>query len=656
MSRGGRRPNSGAKKGCSRASINPAKIQERRDHVYELSLLYPRPKEILRALEQERPDLLEGLKRPVETIARDLKVRRREYADMLGERKAEEVRAEHVTMKMKLLRMALGIGEQLPVAARLGVIREASRLVDDIAVGHGLPLGRPFGSGQAEVVTLADAPAAGGLTDPLTFAIAPRFCGLSDIPTLFPMQYKVLKEFMSTRARYRVLVLVCGMRSGKGVLGSIIAWYAAHELLAMEDPQAFLGLAPNQEIQILNVAASRAQAKNNVFKHIADRLNSGGEWFAEIRKQAKITGLEIRLPKNIVIRCGHSKASTLVGATSYVVILDELARFKDTDGRDNADEVYEKLSATTATFPERARILVLTSPQWEADKSMRLLEEALTIDEEDRPLYPHMYALQMATWEANRNLEQQDLWERFAGAANPTAFWRDFGARPPRAVQAYYPDPDRWVRQADPERQHPFDEHGRMADWFRPCCDSRRFVHVDLGLSRDACGFAMAHKPVPGCPCYQGKGAASNPKAKKVVLDLCGAFRPGPSGEISFESVRQLIRDLQDRGFNIKGGGVTFDGWQSVDSQQTLKREGYRTATLSVDRDLVAHDTLQELINTDQLSFYELPVLIKEAGQLQLRKGSKVDHPAGGSKDVVDAVAGAVFQAYRKGGRMAFVG
>jgi hypothetical protein len=584
MSRGGRRQNSGAKKGSSRAATSPEKIQERRDHVYELSLVYPRQKEILRTLEQERPDLLEGLRRPVETIARDLRIMRREYAELLGERKSGELRAEHITMKMKLLRMTLGIGEQLPVAARLGVIREASRLVDDIAVGRGLPLGRTLGSFQPDTSTQpllqADTPVGGGVVDPVTFAMDPRFCGLSDIPTLFPMQYKVLREFMSPMARYRVLVLVCGMRSGKGVLGSIIAWYAAYELLSLEDPQAYLGLAPNQEIQILNVAASQAQSKNNVFKHIADRLNSGGEWFAEIRKQAKITGLEIRLPKNIVIRCGHSKASTLVGATSYVVILDELARFKDTNGRDNANEVYEKLSATTATFPERARILVLTSPEWEGDKSMRLLEEALSVDEEGRPLYPHMYALQMPTWEANRNLGQQDLWERFAGAANPTAFWRDFGAQPPRAVEAYYPDPDRWVRQADPERQHPFDENGRMADSFTPCCDSRRYVHVDLGLSRDACGFAMAHKPVPGCPHYQGKGAPPNPKVKKVVLDLCGAFLPGPSGEISFESVRQLIRNLQDRGFNIKGGGVTFDGWQSIDSQQTLKREGFRTASL----------------------------------------------------------------------------
>jgi hypothetical protein len=166
----------------------------------------------------------------------------------------------------------------------------------------------------------------------------------------------------------------------------------------------------------------------------------------------------------------------------------------------------------------------------------------------------------------------------------------------------------------------------------------------------------MAHKPIPGCPYYQSRDAGPNPKAKKVVLDLCGRFLPGRSGEIDFESVRQLVRNLQDRGFNIKAGGVTFDGWQSVDTQQTLRKEGFHCNTLSVDRDLAPHDTLQELINTDQLCFYEHSVLLREARQLQLRKGSKVDHPPNGSKDMVDSVAGAVFQALKRGGHIAFVG
>jgi hypothetical protein len=140
------------------------------------------------------------------------------------------------------------------------------------------------------------------------------------------------------------------------------------------------------------------------------------------------------------------------------------------------------------------------------------------------------------------------------------------------------------------------------------------------------------------------------------VLDFCGRFVPGRSGEIDFESVRQLIRNLQDRGFNIKGGAITLDGWQSVDFQQTMRKEGFHCETLSVDRDLAPHDTLQELINTDQLSFYKHPLLFREARQLQLRKGTKVDHPPNGSKDMVDAGAGAVFRAYKKGGHIEFIG
>jgi hypothetical protein len=184
-------------------------------------------------------------------------------------------------------------------------------------------------------------------------------------------------------------------------------------------------------------------------------------------------------------------------------------------------------------------------------------------------------------------------------------------------------------------------------------------VHVDLGLSRDACGVAMAHKPVPGCPYFQAKDV-SNPKARKIVLDVAVQIAPPrereAKAEISFERVRQLIYDWEERGFHIKGGQVSYDGWQSIDSQQMLKRKGFRTAEFSLDRNLDGHDTLQELINTDELSYYAHPVLLREAKALSLVRGKKVDHPKGGSKDVVDAAAGACYFALKRGGRIAFVG
>jgi hypothetical protein len=618
-----------------------------------------RRQDILGAIQKEAPYLLDGLRSPYAVIVKDLAIIRNEDVESILNQRGMPALAAYIESQLSVMRRARSASERDTGQTAVRALHLESECADKIARAHGVPTDRPalpLDLGQLspshDGQETPDGPSR-GTVDPLAFATDPYFCGLS--LDRFPLQGQVLEEFFSPQKDHDELICVCGMRSGKGVLASIISWYQAYLLLQLDDPQAHFGLAPGQEIRIINMATSEDQARRNVFRHIVDRYETGGPWF---RQPNVVLGepktLEIRLAKHIAIVCGHSHATSKLGGTYILAVLDELARMKDTEGRDNAHEVYTKMRAATRSFGSRGRLVVITSPEWDGDQSMQLLELAGKVDEEGRRLYPRMLPVHLPTWEANLNISREMLADD--ERRNPTAFWRDFGAQPPTAVEAYYPDPERWVRQADPDRRHPFDDQGRLADWFSPCCDSRRFVHVDLALNRDACGFAMAHKPVPGCPYYQSRDAGPNPKAKKVVLDLCGRFLPGRSGEIDFESVRQLVRNLQDRGFNIKAGGVTFDGWQSVDTQQILRKEGFHCNTLSVDRDLAPHDTLQELINTDQLCFYEHSVLLREARQLQLRKGSKVDHPPNGSKDMVDSVAGAVFQALKRGGHIAFVG
>ena len=653
-------------------------IAERRRHVRQLDLMGSTPAGILEIITREMPQLIADQKAPYQTIIDDLKAIHKSDQAEVREVLGLPVLTQYVGMKREILRQAM-IDHQnagLTAQARMRALMIASDATDDIARALGVRVDSPpffvnmqqamLDGGQPEIaglLTPGGPPAGagpGGQVDALTFATDPAFCGLGNITRMFPMQEAVLVEFMNPTNGYRTLILVCGMRSGKGVIGSVVVWYAVYQLLALADPQAYYGLAPNQEIQIVNLAPSERQARNNVFKHIKDRLDTGGDWFAQLRPQAQISGLEIRLPKNIVIRCGHSKATSQVGATSFMVILDELARFKDTEGRDNADTVYDQMGATTATFKDAGRVLVLSSPEWERDKAMRLLEDALKVDAEGRQVHPRMFGLQLATWEANKNFTQDQLWEMFDGESNPRAFWRDFGARPPTAREAYYPDPARWDRQPDPDRRHPYTASMQLEDWFLPCCPSKRFVHVDLGITRDACGLAMAHKPVPGCPWHAMVNGEANPKARKIVVDVALQIRPPArreeKGEISFEYVRQLIRDWQDRKFNVKGGRVTYDGWQSLDSLQQFRHDGYRVGQFSLDRDTLGHDTLQELINTDQVSFYAYEPLQREAKALNLVRGKKVDHPDKGSKDVVDAVAGAVYGALKLGGKQEFVG
>ena len=66
---------------------------------------------------------------------------------------------------------------------------------------------------------------------------------------------------------------------------------------------------------------------------------------------------------------------------------------------------------------------------------------------------------------------------------------------------------------------------------------------------------------------------------------------------------------------------------------------------MSAERNTAAYDTLQELIYGSRLDGCFHPLLIEELLQLSMVFGRKVDHPQDGSKDLANAVAGAVFAA-----------
>ena len=105
-----------------------------------------------------------------------------------------------------------------------------------------------------------------------------------------------------------------------------------------------------------------------------------------------------------------------------------------------------------------------------------------------------------------------------------------------------------------------------------------------------------------------------------------------------------MIFELQKRDFTIDG--ITFDGWQSIDSIQILRDKGFECNVFSVDKDTAAYDTLKEQIYEGKLKCYRYEPFLEEMRRLELINGTKIAHPPhGGSKDVSDAVAGAVYHA-----------
>jgi hypothetical protein len=60
---------------------------------------------------------------------------------------------------------------------------------------------------------------------------------------------------------------------------------------------------------------------------------------------------------------------------------------------------------------------------------------------------------------------------------------------------------------------------------------------------------------------------------------------------------------------------------------------------------MVAYETFKEAVYEGRLRWKAYEPLLREVSRLQVVKGKRVDHPSGGSKDVADAVAGAVYNA-----------
>lgn len=82
----------------------------------------------------------------------------------------------------------------------------------------------------------------------------------------------------------------------------------------------------------------------------------------------------------------------------------------------------------------------------------------------------------------------------------------------------------------------------------------------------------------------------------------------------------------------------------SAESIQQLKSRGIDAERLSIDASLEPYNALKYALYEDRLTMYEYEPVITELIKLEKNEEKgKVDHPAGGSKDVADALAGVCY-------------
>ena len=525
--------------------------------------------------------------------------------------------------------------------------------------------------------------------------------------------------------RYEAAFVQAGLGSGKSTMAEILVCAIAHWLLCLPDPHAYFGLLPDKPIVIPCMGPTAYQVKDVVFAGVRSFI-AGAPFFQKMKPAPEI--VEGQIESNVLklsvtfrrgdreilkVLAGNSVETYPVGMNVFTAVVDELSKFRDSEGKSQAKDIFETLDqrrlSRFAETSHKGIVICIGTAGAEGDYVDRRLKQA--------DADPKAYVHRGVTWEMKGRhrykgdsfhfakldlgpkgvkfgcydewppeeadsvvLHLADVPDVFRDVAqrDPVLFLRDFASVSSLALHPWDMNAQVVERLANLDREHPLYEGTlEFKDWFvgDPNVDDY-YIHVDLGLNRegkgDAAGFCLGHclgeKRVEVADA-EDEWAAHFEFRPIIQLDLIMRWVAGPTGEIRFSDVRSFIYALWERGFNISGtplkwdsygkplsghirGGVSFDGWQSIDSIQLLADKGIHAQILSVDKSLAPWEDLKEALHDYRLDYYkhetDLPTggkrdwFMWEYQHLELVRGRKVDHPENGSKDCVDAVAAVV--------------
>jgi hypothetical protein len=463
------------------------------------------------------------------------------------------------------------------------------------------------------------------------------------------------------------IILQLGKGSGKDFVSTVACAYIVYKLLCLKDPARYYGKPSGDAIDIINIAINAQQAKNVFFKGLKTKIERS-PWFAG-KFYAKADSIEFA--HSITVYSGHSERESHEGLNLLVAILDEISGFAQEVATGNeqgktADNIYKAFRASVdSRFPDLGKVALLSFPRYPGDFISQRYDDVILEKEvlekthkfimnpdlpetmdgnslditwyEDTIIsykYPGMYAVKRPTWVVNPTRKVDDF---------KLAFYTDLGDAMMRFACVPTYSSDAFFKQVEKVRssmsgRNPIDSHKRFEETFKPDPDKIYFVHADLAQLHDKCAVAIAHVEkwvnVQVIKDYQQVSPI-------VVVDAVVYWEPHVEGPVNLSEVKLWIQNLRRLGFNL--GMVSFDRWQSFDIQNELKQVGIRTETVSVAKK--HYEDMAMLIYEDRLVMPSIDLLYEELTELKIVKQNRVDHPRKKSKDLADAVCGAIFGA-----------
>jgi len=461
------------------------------------------------------------------------------------------------------------------------------------------------------------------------------------------------------------IVLALGKGSGKDYTSTIGCAYMVYKLLCLKDPAKYFGKPPGDAIDLINIAINAEQAKNVFFKRFKDLIKRC-PWFAG---KYNPTIIAVEFIKNVTVYSGHSERESHEGLNLILAILDEISGFAQTSNTGNeqaktGDAIYKMFRASVdSRFDEIGKVILLSFPRYKGDFISERYDKV--VREKKTYEFTHTFKVNEELPDDTEGNTFTIAWEEdevvsyaidgvFALKApswkvNPTktinSYKRNFLEDPGDALQRFacmgQSYTDAFIKNIPALRdsmviRNPIDGVNRVDQSWVPNPDIKYFLHADLAQKQDRAAVAVAHvnKWVK-----TGQFNDYEQVVPEVVVDMVAYWEPKPGQPIDLKQVRSWIVGLRRRGVNI--GIVTFDRWNSLDTQMELNRLGVNTETLSVA--LKHYDDLAMLVYEHRVKMPANDILFDELSQLRIVSNTQVDHPRKGSKDLADAVAGAVY-------------
>ena len=147
-------------------------------------------------------------------------------------------------------------------------------------------------------------------------------------------------------------LLLCGRRAGKSLLSDIVA---VHEAVVPTFPGV---LRPGEPRFVIIVSVRLENARQHI-RNIG-RLLRHNKQLAKLIVSEQADSIE--LANDVTILSLPASARAGRGWTASTLLFDELAHFQDTEGNASGDVIFDAFVPCLATFGDKARIVITTTP------------------------------------------------------------------------------------------------------------------------------------------------------------------------------------------------------------------------------------------------------------------------------------------------------